>query len=254
MIASLPMYDWPEVRAPTDAWWKGLALHLGVNIGLDRGLDHVAAWRRQDLTFSQTCGYPLTHEFKGLLNYIGTPHYAVTGCEGANYCSMILARQNQPLESFRGATAAVNNPDSMSGMLALQLVFAPFAKHGKFFSKTILSGGHVNSMIAVRQGLADVCAIDAVCVAMAERYRPDYLQGLVEVARSPLVPSLPFVTRKHNIDVMRQSLVAAFHDESLHEARDQLFLSGQSVLCPNAYERITDLEHDMQKTGGLDLS
>jgi hypothetical protein len=28
MIASLPMYDWPEVREATDAWWAGLARHL----------------------------------------------------------------------------------------------------------------------------------------------------------------------------------------------------------------------------------
>ena len=138
-------------------------------------------------------------------------------------------------------------------MLALQLVFAPLATNGNFFSSVVESGGHVNSMIAVRHGKADVCAIDAVCVAMAKRYRPDYLQGLVEIARSPLVPSLPFVTRGGNMDVMRQALVAAFGDESLHEARDQLFLSGQSVLRPNAYERITDLERDMQKAGGLKL-
>jgi hypothetical protein len=28
MIATLPMYDWPEVREATDAWWAGLARHL----------------------------------------------------------------------------------------------------------------------------------------------------------------------------------------------------------------------------------
>jgi ABC-type phosphate/phosphonate transport system substrate-binding protein len=253
MLASLPMYDWPEVRAATDAWWRGLAGHLGVSIGLDRNADYFAAWRREDLTFSQTCGYPFTHEFKDLLNYVGTPHYAVDGCDGANYCSILLARRDQPLEGFRGAVAAVNNVDSMSGMLALQLVFAPLAVHGKFFSKAIESGGHVNSMIAVRDGQADVCAIDAVCVALAKRYRPDYLHGLVEIARSPSVPSLPWVTRKPNVDAMRQALIAAFNDESLYEARDQLFLSGQSVLHSHAYERITDLERDMQKAGGLDL-
>jgi ABC-type phosphate/phosphonate transport system substrate-binding protein len=253
MIASLPMYDWPETRAATDAWWKGLARHLGVSLELDRRADHFAVWRRDDLTFSQTCGYPFTHEFKGLLNYISTPHYNVDGCEGANYASLVFARDRQPLETFRGSVAAVNNPDSMSGMLALQLVFAPLAVNGKFFSKATLSGGHVNSMVAVGDGRADVCAIDAVCVAMAKRYRPDYLRGLVEIARSPLVPSLPFVTRGGNMDVMRQALVAAFKDESLHEIRDQLFLSGQSVLRPHAYERITDLERDMQKAGGLEL-
>ncbi|HLA02956.1 MAG TPA: PhnD/SsuA/transferrin family substrate-binding protein [Aestuariivirga sp.] len=253
MIASFPMYDWPEVREATDAWWRGLSRHLGVAIELDRNPDHFAAWRRNDLFFSQTCGYPFTHEFKRLLKYVATPHYAVPGCEGANYSSSIFARVDQPLDSFRGGIAAVNNPDSMSGMLALKLAFAPFARSGKFFASAIRSGGHINSMLAVRDGTADVCAIDAVCVAMARRYRPDYLEGLVEIALSPSAPSLPYVTRSGDIGAMRAALVAAFADPELQECRGQLFLSGHSVLRPKAYERITDLESEMQKAGGLEL-
>ena len=247
------MYDWPEVREATDAWWRGLSRHLGVTVELDRNPDHFAAWRRGDLAFSQTCGYPFTHEFKGLLKYVATPHYAVPGCQGADYCSFIFARVDQPLDSFRGGIAAVNNPDSMSGMLALKLAFAPFARNGKFFDSAMQSGGHVNSMAAVRKGLADVCAIDAVCVALARRYHPDYLEGLVEIARSPPVPGLPYVTRCGNIEAMRQGLVAAFADSELKHSREQLFLSGHSVLRPNAYERITDLENDMHMAGGLEL-
>ena len=154
MIASFPMYDWPEVRNATDAWWRGLSRHLGVAVELDRNPDHFAAWRRADLAFSQTCGYPFTHEFKGLLKYVATPHYAVPGCHEASYCSFIFARFDQPPDSFRGGVAVVNNPDSMSGMLALKLVFAPFAAKGKFFARALESGSHVKSMLAVRDGLA----------------------------------------------------------------------------------------------------
>ena len=224
-----------------------------MTVELDRNPDHFAAWCRDDLYFSQTCGYPFTHEFKDLLKYVATPHYAVPGCEGANYCSFIFTRVDQPLDSFRGGIAAVNNPDSMSGMLALKLAFAPFAREGKFFAGATESGSHVNSMIAVRDGLADVCAIDAVCAAMAMRYRPDYLEGLIEIARSPSVPALPYVTRSGNIDAMRAALVVAFADSELQECREQLFLNGHSVLRPNAYERITDLESGIQKAGGLEL-
>ena len=53
------------------------------------------------------------------------------------------------------------------------------------------TGSHVNSMIAVRDGLADVCAIDAICVAMARRYRPDYLEGLVKLPARHLFPAFP---------------------------------------------------------------
>ena len=110
-----------------------------------------------------------------------------------------------------------------------------------------------NAIILARDGLADVCAIDAVCVAMARRYRPDYLEGLFEIARSPAVPGLPYVTRSGNIDALQTALVAAFANPELEECREQLFLSGHSVLRPNAYERITDLESEMQKAGELEL-
>jgi ABC-type phosphate/phosphonate transport system substrate-binding protein len=253
MIASLPMYDWPEVRVATDGWWKGLSGHLGIGLELERNSDHTAPWRRPDLLFSQTCGYPFTHEFAGVLRYLATPHYAVEGCEGATYCSMVFAREQVPLASFRGRVAAVNTPDSMSGMLALKLAFAKFNQNGKFFAKAIQTGSHADSLAAVRDGSADVCAIDCVAVAMARRYRPSALEGLVEIARSPQVPSLPFVTRAGDIARLRRGLAAACADQALASFRERLFISGQSVLEPNAYDLITNLENQMQNAGGLEL-
>jgi len=253
VIASLPMYDWPEVRGATDAWWAGIARHLGVEGLLLRQSDYFAAWRAPDLLFSQTCGYPFTHEFRNRLDAICTPHFGVDGCDGPSYCSMIFAREQGPPESFRSARAAVNTPDSMSGMLALKLVFAPFAREGVFFAEAIETGGHVNSMRAVREGRADVCAIDAVCVALARRYLPDYLDGLVEIARSPAVPSLPYVTALGRAAELRPGLAAAFADPHLEAARRSLFISGFSVLPAAAYDRITNLEKAMEEAGGLRL-
>ncbi|MBC8037738.1 MAG: PhnD/SsuA/transferrin family substrate-binding protein [Rhizobiales bacterium] len=253
MIASLPMYDWPEVRDATDAWWAGIARHSNVAGKLQHGGDHAALWLSPELLFSQTCGYPFTHEFRGKLKLVATPHYGVDGCRGANYRSMVFARENRPLESFRGAIAAVNNPDSMSGMLALQLVFGPYAKEGRFFANAIETGGHIASMIAVRDGKADLCAIDAVCTAMAKAYRPDYLEGLVEIARSPEVPGLPYVTVAGDAVKLRQGLIAAFADPGLQEPRRRLFLTGHSLLSEKDYGRITALETAMQQAGGLKL-
>ena len=253
MIASLPMYDWPEVRQATDNWWAGIARHLDNAPALDRGADYTALWRDPRLLFSQTCGYPFTHEFSGRLKLIATPHYGADGCSGPNYRSMVFARQGLPPAQFRGGIAAVNNPDSMSGMLALQLVFAPFAQAGRFFARAIATGGHIASLHAVREGRADVCAVDAVCVAMARAYRPDYLEGLVEIARSPEVPALPYVTVSGNLEALRLALARAFADPELSEARDHLFLTGHSLLQPQVYDRITDLEKAMRSAGGLTL-
>lgn len=253
MIAALQMYDWPEVREATDQWWAGLAHHLGVRVPLSRPGDLTAPWLREDLIFGQTCGYPFTHALSGLVKLVATPHYDADGCDGPNYRSIVFARENRPLEDFAGAVAAVNTPDSMSGMLALKLVFAPLAKAGRFFSTAIETGAHLNSIAAVRDGRADVCAIDSVCVGLARRYRPEALQGLVEIARSPAVPGLPWITRAGDPPSVREALTLAFADPGLTQARETLLLSGFSALEEGAYDRITRLEADMERGGGLQL-
>jgi ABC-type phosphate/phosphonate transport system substrate-binding protein len=253
MIAALQMYDWPEVLEPTDRWWQGLARHLGTVVPLSRPADYTAPWLRDDLLFAQTCGYPFTHALKGKVAYVATPHYAADGCEGANYRSILFAREARPLAAFRNTIAAVNTPDSMSGMLALKLVFAPHAEGGRFFAGAVETGGHLASLAAVQQGRADVCAIDCICVALARRYRPAALEGLTEIARSPEVPGLPWITKAGDPEAIRQALRNAFDDPGLAAAREALLLKDVSVLPASAYDRITGLEDAMQKTGGVAL-
>lgn len=253
MIAALQMYDWPELRGATDGFWAGLARRLGVGLDLSRPDDFTRPWFRDDLLFAQTCGYPFTHALKGQVKLVATPHYAADGCAGPDYCSIVLAREARPLSGFFGATAAVNTPDSMSGMLALKLVFAPHAREGRFFGKVMWSGGHLASLAAVREGRADICAIDAVCVALARRRRPQDLEGLAEVARSPAVPGLPWITRAGDPERLRAALHGVFADPGLADARTALLLSGFSVLHEAAYDRITGLEEAMQRQGGLAL-
>jgi ABC-type phosphate/phosphonate transport system substrate-binding protein len=253
MRASLPMYDLPETHAATDAFWGALAEVLGLSVNLSRDAEWVAAWRDPTLLFSQTCGYPLTHEFAGTLAYVATPHYACDGCEGPFYRSILLARQALPLADFRGRVAAFNSHESMSGMLALKAAFAPLAEQGHFFSSARETGSHLASLAAVQQGTADLCAIDCVTVALARRYRPAALAGLVEVGRTPLAPGLPFVTRAADVAELRQALAAVFADPRLAATRATLLLSGFSVLEAEAYQAITRLEQHVTAHGGLQL-
>jgi ABC-type phosphate/phosphonate transport system substrate-binding protein len=236
------MYDLPEVNAATNALWAAIAKRLNAEIPLIRAQDWTAPWRNPALLFSQTCGYPFTHEFAGQLTYVATPHYAADGCDGPNYSSIVFAREKVDLDTFRGKIAVINNADSMSGMLALQLVFAPFAKDGNFFAGAMESGGHFASMAAVQSGKADVCAIDCVTVALCRRYRPGVLDGLVEVARSPSVPGLPYVTRSANVEQLREVLMDAFKDPSIAGVRNALLLKDISVMKDGAYDIIPRLE------------
>ncbi len=166
MLMTLSMYDFPEVRDATTAWAAAIAKAAGAAVTLSRPEDYMGAWRRPDLVFSQTCGYPFTHEFRGVLSLVGTPHYSVPGCEGFRYSSFVFAREAREKAAYRGTVAAVNTPDSMSGMLALKSLFVDVAEQGRFFGRAVLSGGHLASLAMLQRGEADVCAIDAVCVPM----------------------------------------------------------------------------------------
>ncbi len=242
-LASLPMYDWPEIREQTDTFWQGLAKHAGLEGELDRKTEYGELWRNPNLMFSQTCGYPFSHSFKGLLHYIATPHYVADGCDGANYCSVIFAREQKPLADFYGSTAAINTADSMSGMLALKLVFAPHVQGGEFFRRIKITGSHRSSLKAVRTKYADVCAIDAVCVALVKKYCPQELEGLVEITCSSSVPVLPFVTRAGDPAQLVAALEKTFADPQLKPAREALLLKDFSVLPNGAYDKILDLEN-----------
>jgi ABC-type phosphate/phosphonate transport system substrate-binding protein len=253
MLATLPMYDFPEVRAATDQFWSALAKRLGTTIRLTRDDDWTAAWGQPDLLFSQTCGYPFTHDYRDRLKLVATPHYDADGCDGPNYCSILFARKATSLRRFSGQVAAFNNRDSMSGMLALKLVFAPLADEGQFFSRALETGGHFASLTAVQSGDADICAIDCVTVAFARRYRPQALAGLVEVARSPHVLALPYVTVGGDVDVLQDALADVLSDESLAPARTALMLKTCSLFNAEDYDDIIALEVVMELRGGLKL-
>jgi ABC-type phosphate/phosphonate transport system substrate-binding protein len=265
-VMSLPMYDWAEVREATDRWAGGLARHLGeagaagIENSLVRAFDPRAAWRRSDLVLSQTCGYPLTHEFAGLLKLVATPNYRCDGCEGPRYRSILFARSGDSVRAPRdleGRRAAFNSRDSMSGMLALKLVIAPLAGRQRFFAGAIETGGHVQSLEAVARREADVCAIDCVTVALARRYRPSILEGLVEIARSPPVPALPYVatadTSARDLTRLRQAIRAAVADAQLNDTRCALFIDDFSELSDEDYDEIPALERNIPATANVDL-
>jgi ABC-type phosphate/phosphonate transport system substrate-binding protein len=239
MFVNLPMYDWPEVRAETDAFWRALADRLGMIFTLDRSVSPGVAWGRKDLLFSQTCGYPYTHEFKGLLTYVATPHYDCEGCDGAFYSSSIFMRHDRAAQDSN-LRAAINSSDSMSGMLALKLAGPNFASH-------VISGSHVQSLEMLQQNEADVCAIDAVCVALAKRHRPWLLKGLNEIARSPSVPGLPYVSRMGNVPQLRLALVDVFADPALARTRASLLLDGISDISGESYQQIIALENSIPR-------
>src|SRR5579871_4250160 len=148
-FASLPMYNPAEAPGASAALWRGIARHFrraGIEDVPDVLLDRPPVpdhWFSDELLFSQTCGYPLTHALKGKVRLVATPCYEADGCEDASYCSFVIVPADSPARSLadlRGKRVAFNTPDSQSGMNALRALVAPLAGGKRFFGDVIETG------------------------------------------------------------------------------------------------------------------
>lgn len=266
-LAGLPMYDLEELRWAHDAWWQALARGFRaagvaeVPAALDPAPDHRELWARPDLLFGQACGYPLTHEFADRLALVATPCYAAAGCDGASYRSWILVRDDSAtarLEQLAGACAAINDRASQSGCNALKALVAPLARGGRFFGSVEVTGSHLASIAAVREGRADVAAIDCVTYALLRRHRSSALFGTRVIAASAAAPALPYVTATgtdpRTLERLRAGLRAALTDRASEAARAALLIAGVEFLPLAAYDVIRAQERAAAELGYPELA
>ena len=261
-IAALAMYDLPAMRPAVDAWWAGLARHLR-RAGLEevpavltrnREMEEVA--RSPDLLLMQTCGYPLLYRIGDAVRLLATPVYGAEGCDGPRYCSRLIVRADDPapdLEAFRGRTVAYNDSHSQSGCNTLRALVAPLAKSGRFFGAAVPSGGHALSAEAVRDGRADIAALDCVTWALMQRHEPERCRGLRVLGDTPAAPALPYVTRRsadeETLNRLREGLVEAAADPVLADARAALLLEGFEILDLEAYQVIREMRETAEGLG-----
>ena len=254
-LAALPMYDLPELRPATDAWWRGLARAFRrqgikeVPEALDRGERRGAAARDGRLLFGQCCGYDLIRRPEAL-TLVATPVYRSPHCRGAQYRSLIVvgdASSATRLQDLRGGRCVINMACSHSGHTALRHAIAPLAEgQGRFFRVVEVSGSHADSLARVRSGRADCTSVDCVTYALLARHRPAALTGLRVLVESAPAPGLPYVTAAGADDDLlarlRGGLRQALGDPALAAARDALLIEGIEVLPRRAYARIEAME------------
>ena len=199
MIASLGMYDRPELTAAHDRYWAlirdGLrAQGLPAPESLTRGEDAFwATWQAPDLILSQTCGYPYRARLHGHVTLIGTPDFGLPGCPPGHYFSVLVARADDPrarLADFDGAALAYNEALSQSGWAA---PMNHAAAQGLRLRAGPQTGAHVHSARAVGEGAADLAALDAVTWALIQRHDPALAAPLKVMGRTPPTPGLPYI-------------------------------------------------------------
>ena len=211
MIASLPMYDWPEVQAHTDRYWQAIRDGLQAGpVALTRGFDdYPAHWQRPDLLLSQTCGMPFRRFLYDKVALVGTPDYGLSGCAPGHYCSVLVVNAQDDraqVTDFADDIFAYNEGGSQSGWAAPTTHLAGL---GRRFSRLLGTGGHRASIRAVADGRAAMAAIDAVTWELALRHDPAATRLRV-IARTAPTPGLPYISaRQHDPAPLAAAIRAA---------------------------------------------
>jgi ABC-type phosphate/phosphonate transport system substrate-binding protein len=261
-VASLLMYDQPEaVQSANDALWTALRNRLrdhGIDAPdrLDRRDGHESYWLRPDLLFAQTCGFPYVSGLRGRVRLLATPVFRHAGGRGARRASFVVVRSDDSAESLAdlsGYRAAINDWLSNSGMNLLRVAVAPHARQGRFFSDVIVTGGHMASIAAIRDGRADIAAIDSITWGLHSEHAPAALTGIRILAETPYGPGLPYITRgdatDREVDALRRSLAEVIADPATAGIRETLGLTGIEVLDDRDYAELEAFDAEARRLG-----
>lgn len=259
-LASLPMYL--ANRPALEALWELLRQNL-LDAGLQRlpttltwPQDYHAHWLEQGLLLSQSCGYPFTDDLAGKVQLLGAFAYEAPQCSGITCRSVLVARAEHghlALEGFRGLRAAFNAPNSQSGYNAFRALVAPLAIKGRFFGGAFETGGHSASVTAVREGRADMAAIDCVTYAAMARYTPQATKGLCIVATTEAYPGLPLITAhstpEDEIVLIQTALRGLLASNEAAATLGALNIVGFEVPNPSVYQRCVEMRQSAQALG-----
>lgn len=209
MLASLPMFDFDELRSANDSLWSAIADELRArDIDAPTSLTRPEVplsrhWRRPELLFSQTCGFPYAAYYRPHLSLIGTFHYSLPADDGPGYYrSLLVARSADrrvaadptaaDLRAFCGATVAINNTDSLSGCVSLGVTLLDCGVD--HVGDVIVTGAHADSLGEMQSGRVDLAIIDALTFALLSDVRPSAVEGVTVIRSGPRIPCTPLVT------------------------------------------------------------
>lgn len=251
-LAELLMYLAPERVRVAQEQWLGRVLEL---LGAERldaqPQDLERLWLSPRLLLTQTCGYPLMTLLRGKVQVVGRPVYQLPNSAHGNHCSVLVARAGDPrqqLEDFRGSHGLLNSQDSNSGMNLFRHALAPLQRDGRFFAQVSLTGGHRNSLAALKKGQGDLAAIDSVTFDYLARDHGDEVAGLKVIGRTANGPCLPYITRLGaDGERIRQAMNQALKE--LPEVAQVLAIGEVLPASEEDYQVLLDYQAQAQELG-----
>jgi ABC-type phosphate/phosphonate transport system substrate-binding protein len=260
--ASLPMYNFPEMREVNARFWealRGLLLEAGLNDVPESLIFErrpVPDRLEAQMLFSQTCGYPLETVFKGQAIRLGAPIYDVPGCDGPTHRAFFLVCENSPAQSLadlKGSVFLLNSPVSNSGMNLPRRALAEIAGGEPFFRQVIETGRHPASLERLLRGEGDVASIDNVTYAFWRKYRPEAAARVRILAETPPSPAIPFVTSVATppeiVAVLRDALHRLGSEPRYASARAGMLIADIKDVPDAAYRALLDYEREAAELG-----
>lgn len=243
-LATLPMYDWPEVAAATDAYWRSLRdefrkCGFAVPENLTRGAaDLMTLWKSPNLLFGQTCGLPFASRLHNAVSLIGTPAYDIC-CGAGSYFSVLIVRKDSDISNIAtlpGKSFAYNDPLSQSGFAAACHQLKADGVDLQILGSCQRTGSHRASIRTVAEGKADFAAIDAVTWELAKRHEAA-ADGLRVLKTTQPTLGLPYITSqrpRRETDRLHMAVIDAMASLD-EEVREALLLMGLAVAEPADY-------------------
>ncbi len=164
------------------------------------------------------------------------------------YRSLIIVRNGLDVGNFaelRGRRFAFTDPDSNTGRFypthrARELGLDP----ATFFTSTVYTHGHDNSIAAVRSGRVDAAAIDSLVFDYFAERDPDRIAGIQILERSPEYGIPPVVVRSAVDPALRERVRTALLEMPLDalgrgvlgELRIETFVSGHDEMYQGVRE------------------
>ena len=243
LIASLPMYDWPELKKSNNEFWEYIRDYLkGVGIpapdALLRNSSGDNDWLSPDLLLGQTCGFPFANLLTEKVQYVATPVYAVEGCEGPQYSSVIVANidSGTTIDNFTAKKLAYNSTNSWSGY---QVIVKEIDFSESHLDNSVLSGEHRNSAQLVARGKAEVAAIDAICWHYLKKFDPEIAKNLKVITWTNKYPALPFISSldtPFEVIVELQKCLRNISSKLEDGGNSNQVFAGCEVLGPGSYD------------------
>jgi len=217
--AQLNWYLFEQTAPVFSSFWEYIRQHLA-KYGIEAAADlwdpaHTALSlsRQNSLLLGQMCSLTFSACQPEMPFYIGSYILDDTEVWPGYYRSVIIVSDKQKMRRLgddvpQTLCAAISEPDSFSGRFALyqalQNSFTPCN-----FAKTLYTGTHLDTLLAVASGKADIGAIDCLTWHILQNLLPEQVAQIHIAGYSPQMPGPPLVTMLPDGSDRRAHLEAA---------------------------------------------